>query len=456
MTGGRDGRALAAVGLVLVACLAPWPFAAVEPFWWAIACGSSLAIAAAALLFPRDTARSRRLPHEALLAALAPPLVALFSALPLPARLVGLLSPGTVAALERAGVDATTGWRALSLFAPAGLDSAVILGACGVTAWLVAAAATDARRLRTLTRIFIAGGVLLAVFGLVQRLVDPSSQRMFWSVEIYEAGTPFGPYVNRNHFGGAMLLFTGVAAGHSLAARGAGRRRESWLSASAALTMALALAGTASRGAILGLTVLAAMLVLASPGRSRLRLGAAIVGIAILVAAGLVASGLFEELAGRLFHVYGRWQNRFLVQQDALRVFTEFPLFGTGAGTFPWVYHAFQGVDDARHFADAHSDWAQLLMDTGLVGVAALACVARALTSAARRGLRSAAAARWHVLGAVAGCAAIVVHGFFETNLHIPANALLASVVAGLAYGAAIGLAPAGAGVAASGRGETA
>ena len=45
-----------------------------------------------------------------------------------------------------------------------------------------------------------------------QRLIDPDPQRMFWSVEIYEVGTPFGPYVNRNHFGGAMLLFAREAA----------------------------------------------------------------------------------------------------------------------------------------------------------------------------------------------------------------------------------------------------
>lgn len=434
MSVATAARAGSTLGVVVLACLAPWPFASVEPFWSALACGLVLAVAIPALLAGAGT---DRLPREALIAAAAGPLVALVSVVPLPAAVVGVLSPSVPGTLGRAGV-APDGWATLSLFAPAGRDALVLAAACAVAAWLVASAAVDERRRRRLSWTFLAGGVLLAVFGLAQRLIDPDPQRMFWSVRIYEVATPFGPYVNRNHFGGAMLLFTGVAAGRALAGWGGGGRRESVLAAGAALVCGLALLATASRGAVLGLAVLVVVLLAAAPGRRRLRLAMVVVVAAALLVLLLASTGLLDELAGRLFRMYGRWRNRFLVQADALRVALEFPLFGTGPGTFPWVYHAFQRVDDVRHFNDAHSDWVQLLMDGGLVGLGAVAVVVRALARAARRAWRCADAGRWHALGAVAGCSGLAAHGFFETNLHIPANALLAAVVAGVAYGSSL------------------
>ena len=425
--------------VVVCAGLAPWPFASVEPFWWALACAISLGAGAIALLSGCAPGASM-LPRAAVVAALAPVVVVLFGLLPLPAVVVNALSPGSVAVLQRAGESTVDGWRALSLFPPAGVDALIVLSACVLTAWLVAGASVAAAPRRALSRLFVACGVLIAVFGLAQRLIDPDPQRMFWSIEIYEVGTPFGPYVNRNHFGGAMLLFIGVASGRALAAHRDGRRMQRDLLSAAAALCALALAGTASRGALLGLGVLVMTLLIATPGRARLRLGATLAAAVLLLVAVLATLGLFDELAGRLFHVYGRWLNRFLVQEDALRVAWDFPLFGTGAGTFPWVYHAFQRVDDARHFSDAHSDWVQILMETGLAGVLGVACVVGAFVGAARRGLRATAPARWHAIGPLAGCIGISVHGLVETNLHVPANALLASVAAGLAYGASVGV----------------
>jgi O-antigen ligase len=435
VSAGSRLRGLPLLGVVLCTVLAPWPFASVEPFWWALACASLLAFAALAWLVDD---RSPAPPREAAIAAAAAPLVALISLVPLPMGWVAALSPGVPDALRRATATSPE-WTTLSLHSPAALDALIVVSACGAAAWLVARGAVDRRTRSVLAGAFVVGGVLVAVFGLVQRLVDPDPQRMFWSVRIYEVGTPFGPYVNRNHFGGAMLLFTGVAAGRAIAGWSAMRVRSASLWTSAAVVTSLSLAATTSRGAILGLGALGLFLIVVAARRHRRRLLFAAVGIVALLVALLVAAGLFDELAGRLFHVYGRWRNRFLVQADAMRVFTEFPVAGTGAGSFPWVYHAFQRVDDARHFNDAHSDWVQILMDTGALGIIAIGAVAVPLVRSAVRASRVTAPERWHALGAVAGCLGIAVHGFFETNLHIPANALLAAVATGLAYGSSMG-----------------
>jgi len=254
-----------------------------------------------------------------------------------------------------------------------------------------------------------------------------------------DVATPFGPYVNRNHFGGLMLLFIGVAAGSALAALAAGRRLLALPAMSAGAVCVLALAATSSRGAGIGLLAGAVFLVAASPRGGRVRLLAMLLAAVAAVVAVLAFLGLLGEMTGRIhLGLEGREGNRFAVQWDALRVFAGAPIFGTGAGTFAAVYPPFQTVPDMRYFSNAHSDWAQFLMETGLLGVAFVAAAARHLVPVLRRASAPGDPRRWLVIGPAAGCAAMCVHGLFETNLHMPANALLFATTLSLAYGASM------------------
>jgi O-antigen ligase len=443
-----SGRSLLSVpglstwGALGVALLAPWPFASVEPFWWALAACLILSFAATgqASACVRGTRVGELLPRSAIVLAVALPCVGALGALPLPAFLVDRLSPGNVTILSGALSDGPPSLRTLSLFAPATWDAVLMAAACAALAWMVADRSQHSGAAKNLCSAFVVGGAFIAVFGLAQRLIDPDPQQMFWSVEIYEVGTPFGPYVNRNHFGGAMLLFLGAAIGLVARARALEQTVTVVATAAAATLFAVALLATTSRGAVLGAACLLCFLIVFSPGKARWRLIAACAGLCLVAIAGLAAAGLLDDLSGRLFNVYGRWRNRFLVQRDALGVFAEFPLVGTGAGTFPWVFHAFQSVDDARHFGDAHSDWVQFLMETGLVGAGYVVALVTMLGRRARSVVSSASPDRWLVMGALAGLVGLAAHGFVETNLHIPANAFLAAVAVGLAYGASGGL----------------
>jgi hypothetical protein len=77
-------------------------------------------------------------------------------------------------------------------------------------------------------------------------------------------------------------------------------------------------------------------------------------------------------------------------------------------------------------------------METGLCGVAYAAAAVREAASALRRALAGDGATRWAAVGPAAGCFAVCVHGLFETNLHVPANALLFAAALALAYGACV------------------
>lgn len=235
-----------------------------------------------------------------------------------------------------------------------------------------------------------------------------------------------------------MCLVAGVAVGAAGEALTGGRRLAAAAAAAAALLAVVALLATASRGALLGLTCGTVVAVIGVGRARRGRLLAIVAAVAVLAGTALAVTGRLEELSGRLFKVYGRWQNRFGVQYDAWSVFLQFPLAGTGPGSFEHVYPPFQTVRDVRHFSDAHSDWAQLLMDAGLAGATLALLVMRHVGRRLLGAIRDDAGPRWAVLGPSAGAVAVCVHGFFDVNLHVPANALLFTATLSLAYAAAV------------------
>jgi hypothetical protein len=432
---------IAAVLAVLVACAAPWAFGAAEPLWWGIASAACLLVALPPLVAAAlRGARPGDPPGDLGRLALALPLVAAVGLIPIPMALRRIVSPSAAEVLADADPSAADAWRPISLDPHATAGAAVAAAACAAMFWLVLRAARDPAHARVLRTVVAVAGTALALFGIWHRLFHYDQRAVYWGgwrQELPDVATPFGPYVNRNHFAGAMLLFAGVAAGPALAAASARRFAAAVPPFAAAAVMLVALGATTSRGGLVGLAAGALFLVAASRRTGRARVLFGVAGAAVVVVAAMAAMGLLGELATR-FHVVltSRERNRFAVQWDALRVFAGNPVFGTGAGTFAGVYPPFQTVDDIRFFGNAHGDWAQFLMETGLVGAAFVAFAAAKTAGLARRAAKDADPRRWLVLGPAAGCLAVCVHGLFETNLHLPANALLFAATLSLAFAA--------------------
>lgn len=426
----------AAWSSVIVVLASAYAFGAVEPLW-SVALAALLLLVTAATLARESLAGTR---EEALPRGLAAVLVAcallpFVTLVPVGAAVRELLSPGAAALLREIGVD---GARPLSLDPGATFRAGLLAAAAAGTAYVVFRAARGGPLLGLRSALVVAG-VLLASFGLVQRLTSHDPSRIYWSIPLAEVGTPFGPYVNRNHFAGAMELLAPAAAGLALHLGASGRKGAARLTWLAVGLMATALLATASRGGALGGAAAALLLVVSCGGLRRPRVLLSIAASVALLIALLTVLGFGRELLPRFVTApwSERWENRFLVQRDALSVFLGNPWFGTGAGSFGTAYVPFQTIDDARHFGDAHSDWAQFLMELGLLGALAAAAVAALVVRPLRAALRAPLAERALVFGPLAGCAAILVHGCVDVNLHVPANALLTIVVLSLAYGAA-------------------
>ena len=55
-------------------------------------------------------------------------------------------------------------------------------------------------------------GCLISFFGIIQSLTSDSGF-IYWSIELVNGGTPFGPYVNRNNGAGFLLICMACSIG---------------------------------------------------------------------------------------------------------------------------------------------------------------------------------------------------------------------------------------------------
>jgi O-antigen ligase len=126
---------------------------------------------------------------------------------------------------------------------------------------------------------------------------------------------------------------------------------------------------------------------------------------------------------------------RLNITKDSLRMFSQRPIWGWGLGTFPTVYPSFRSFYTNLFVNEAHNDYAQLLVETGLLGFALMLWF---VISLYRHGLPT--SRRWEFkwdgavsLAALLGCTGILFHSFVDFNLQIPANAAMFYMLCGLA-----------------------
>ena len=312
-----------------------------------------------------------------------------------------------------------------------------------------------ARREKTLewaVDVLLGIGLLVAVVGLAQ---DVSRTKAYFGLRPFShASTPYGPFANRNHFGAFVAMLLPLAAFTAMerldrAFRGTYRRREDvvnsyarvFVHAFTALVLATALVRCLSRGALgsaaIGLAVGALLLRRAELSKRTLAVGAL---FALILAAAVVFLAADGEAFRRrsqetLESADGR---RGQLARAALIHFRDFPVFGSGLGTFPYTSSLHRPPTGTAEVQRAHDDYLEVLAENGIAGgillVMALVLLAREVRHAGAV-VRRRHRAIWAAL--TAGMVAVLVHETADFNLQIPALATLLSIQAGLVTGLA-------------------
>lgn len=374
---------------------------------------------------------------------------------PLPVHTLATFSPHTVDLLHKLNPAFAAGlmrWHALSVWPKDTFVAFVLYAALALllvgTARLLSM--TGSRHLVQALTVF---GVILALIGIVQKPLYTGAIYGLWSLDI--GRMPFGPFVNRNHFAGWMLMalpltLALLSGGIHRSMRGlkpGWRHKVLWFSSSeasqlilvaaAAVIMALSLMLTMSRSGIaafmLSLVIMASFVVRASDTRSRRLASTACLVVLVIIV--VVWSGP-EVLASRFAAGdWGEFNNRRGAWTDAWSVVRDFPLSGTGLNTY-WAAALFYQRHELEYFfAQAHNDYFQIAAEGGLLLILpVIACVGIFVRNVSRTMYdRPGSMAWWLRAGAVTSLLAIACQESVEFSLQMPGNAVLFTIVCAIA-----------------------
>jgi len=131
-------------------------------------------------------------------------------------------------------------------------------------------------------------------------------------------------------------------------------------------------------------------------------------------------------------------QFRLGIWTDTWRIIKDFPVFGTGLGTFAHIYPGYKTAFNQVTVLYPEGDFLQILVETGFFGFAVLVWLFVAFFKRlwARWKDESRYPARVNpivMVGLTAAVVAMLAHGLGDFNLHIPANALFFAMIMGLA-----------------------
>jgi O-antigen ligase len=369
---------------------------------------------------------------------------------PLPAAIVRAVSPATPGLQDAYALEPFAIWGPLSIHPAATRVSFGLALAAALTFWTsreVFSRGGTRRAARLLAWI----GSGCAVVSLAQRATAPKTVLWKWSVPDPRA-LPFGLFVDRNQLAMWLILAISLVAGYlamHVHARTTDRTRRDLHSVIAALSdrgavvicacvavMVLTLAATLSRSGFVGLVGAGlAGAWLARGDRKRvLWMGAAAAIVLGAAAAWLNLEGLTQRIvttaSGSEFDATGR----LAIWRETTRIVHDFPLLGTGAGTFADAMFVYQQTAREVLFNNAHDEYLQLQAEGGIVLlIVSLAGIALAAKAARTRLAADVGAHRYLRIGACAGLVGIAIQSIWEAGLRAPANLLLAAIIVAIA-----------------------
>jgi len=287
-------------------------------------------------------------------------------------------------------------------------------------------------RLRILLWVLCINGSILALESILQRL--SGTNKLLWLVvpEMnFNAAAQFGPYAYRSNAASYLNLLWPVCLGFWLVLRHASRPSlrsghrvgsDNYLVLlpGAVLMAACPIISTSRGGAIVAVAsiVVTMAILLRSTRRESAATRAGAVSLFLIVLAFSASLGL-KDLAPRFRTILDdQMSNRVEIYRNALPIARDFPLFGTGPGSFSAVYQLYRNNPDQEWAGYVHDDWLETRIAFGWIGFALiLLLLATVLT---RWFVGPGIAAPWEFVAmmwvALSGC---LLHGKFDFPFQI-------------------------------------
>ncbi|MEJ2697008.1 MAG: O-antigen ligase family protein [Candidatus Sulfobium sp.] len=443
--------------LVFLLIFSPLAFGTVEQ--WSLTVMESASVLALCLIFFRSVLTGKPLRE---VPGTVPLLLflsyAIVQIIPLPPPVLKLLSPGAWSLYrETAWTGGHAGWGSISICRKATVSEFFRFTSYAAAYFITVQVLARKEMLKKTVSTVILLGSVVAFFAILQYIIP--NGKIYWLRGLTYPGTPFGPYVNRDHYAGLMEMIFPVVFGFFLLSRpyteyGSFRERmteafnQKGTNVHILLGLSSVLIATSvflslSRGGIISLSlsmIFFCLLVAKKRKRSNRALVIIVILAFILSASGWFGWGPILEKFRNLRDGQGAISNlRFDIWRDCVNIVRQFPLTGTGFGTFADIYPRYRSIAAAGPLEHAHNDFMELATDGGIVACALMGWF---LLAVLYRSLRTFMKRRepysiYLLAGGLTGLVSILIHSMADFNLQTGANGLYFFFLAGLTVSAA-------------------
>jgi O-antigen ligase len=258
-------------------------------------------------------------------------------------------------------------------------------------------------------------------------------------------GIAHGSYVNRNHFAGLLEMAIPFTIAYALYAFDGRRHSASALSAVKAsasvcsgVLLLTAVIGSLSKmgffATLCGIFVFFSFALVSLRGWKR--------GVGVACLAGALAAGFVflpsDPLVGAVGETLSQGtrsdlEGRLPVWRDTEHLLREYPVFGSGLGTYSSVFPKFQTSSLDLFVPHAHNDFLEFATDLGLLGFLILAVIVGCVIWIAAKAIPSSSRyTRYLALGCIGAITAMLIHSTVEFNMQDGPNAMFLAWIAGI------------------------
>lgn len=376
----------------------------------------------------------------------------IFQLVPLPAYMVKIIFPMTYQIYsDTVGIVEPISWISLSINKKETFLE--FLRFTGYLAFyiLTIQLLTEKELLKKTVYIIVFFSSALAIFALIQYL--SGTTKIYWFRQTFGA-SPFGPFVNRNHYAGFMGMIFPLALGLFLALKpkfsnktilhkikeffSEKKNNMYILIGLSTVIIAFTIFLSLSRGGIMSLSLsmlfFTAVLMMKKTRRKREGLIILIISLIIIFVSWFGWDPIISRFEKIITTEGTIAELRLQMWLDSLQIIKDFPLTGTGFGTFIDIYPKYASIKEELIIEHAHNDYIELLTNGGIIafllwGWFIFAVILKSYKSFIQR---HDSFSIYLYLGSVAGCIYILLHSFADFNLQIGSNGLYFFFLMGL------------------------
>lgn len=296
------------------------------------------------------------------------------------------------------------------------------------------------RRIQGMTILFsiLICGFGLSIFGFILK-ANPEFHPYGETFHIYYSPRLISTFGCPNHIGYFLVMSTSIALAIGFFSSLSWVVRITVLYSTIPMMIALAL--TLSRGSWIAMVFALLAITIAAVRLGKVRRWIPITILILLILGAGTYITLNKDLNHRVFEGFDPKTMEVSPQYvrvqlfiDSLKIFNDYPLWGTGPATFLYVHPRYQGPTYPSLAVFNHNDYTNALTDYGLIGLLLILLFVVTVSVKLSRNPQKEETPqdRIFLISAAASLSALIFHSFVEFNLHITANALVFFALVGL------------------------